>query len=183
MNHFCNYHIVGIVALSALPSLTLFPLPTFRKQYCWAWSCSGAAGRSPSNWRVRCRNTIWPQEPPRRKVQSCSWLSLCTPPFAPRPSLTSAHLWHVFLQMMNPWPFVSPTGILPTIWQTAVSSTSPSALFWYLFLENRFVLFLLVVCFDRSTLCISSFTVGSLPFFPPVTHQKGSRITFDMNGL
>lgn len=131
-------------------------LHLFRKQCQWAWSCSRAAGGSSSSWRGWRRTTIWPQESPGWKIQPHSWLNCSYLSPYIHSSLTP-------FSSENPLPFVCTTEILFGVRQTAVSSTSPSALFWYLFLENCFVLFLLFVCFYGCTLCISSSIIQS-PF-------------------
>lgn len=68
----------------------------------------------------------------------------------------------------------------PDVRQTQFSSTSSSALIWYLFLGRRFVLFLLFIYFDRSTLCICMCMVQSLPLSLQCIRsaRKGTKITF-----
>lgn len=80
------------------------------------------------------------------------------------------------------WPS-SPTsapvctaGILSGVERTAVCSACPSALFWYLFVENWFVL---VSLFVLSTLCIFIYTVQSLP--PPLHPPTPSEALQEMS--
>lgn len=134
-------------------------LPPFRKQCQWACGRSRAARGSPSSWRGGHRTTIWPQESPRWKIQPHPRLSLpaTLPPRTPPPVLPSSftHRWPLFLQR-TPLPFVCTTEVLFGVRQTAVSSTSLSALFWYLFLKKLFVLFLLFVLMEALYVSSSS---------------------------
>lgn len=119
-----------------------FRLPPFRKQHQRACGRAGAARGSPSSWGFGRRTPIRPQESPRRKIQPHPRLS-----GRHLPPSSFTHLRPRFLQR-TPSPFVCTTEILFGVRKTAVSSTSRSALFWYLFLKKLFVLFLLFVLME-----------------------------------
>lgn len=133
-------------------------LPPFRKQCQWACGRSRAARGSPSSWRSGHRTTIWPQESPRWKIQPHPRLSFTHVTPRPTPSCPPQFI-HSSLAISlqrTPLPFVCTTEILFGVRQTAVSSTSLSALFWYLFLKKLFVLFLLFVLMEALYVSSSS---------------------------
>lgn len=146
--------------------------PCVLRKQCWARKCPRTAGGSSTERRFGCGSTGRPPESPRGQVQPHPRLNCSL--FIP---LTSSHLWALFLPL--PQPFVCTTGVVSDVGLTEVWSTSSSALFWYLFLENCFVLFLLFY-FDGSTLCICIHAVQSLPFAPAVVpltlREKGSHL-------
>lgn len=130
----------------------------FRIQCCWAWSSPRASGGGSSGWRSQCRTTLWPQESPWGKVQPHPGLNPCQPYL--HPSLNSSFF---FCSNKEPQPIClyrrNPIWCLTDISLLHI----PSAFFWYLLFKKRFVLFLLFVYFDRSTLCISKYMIQSLP--------------------
>lgn len=133
-------------------------MSVLRNLCCRAWSSSRAAWRGSSGWGALCRTTIRPSKSPRGQVQPDPWLKATQLPL-----LTSTHVWTSFSFKQESPAHLSVPQESSDAQQTPVSSTPPSALFWYLFFENCFVLFLLFVYFDRSTLCISMYMVQSLP--------------------
>lgn len=156
-------------------NVLLGSLSVYRKQCCWDWSSSRGG---PCSWGARCRTSIRPQESTWGQVQSHPGLN-CP---ANSPSLPPLMSELIFI-------FFFPKQEIPPIYlyhrnlddqQTPFSSTPPSALFWYLFFGSRFVLFLLFVYFDRSTLCICMCMVQSLPLSLQcvISAGRGTRITF-----
>lgn len=125
-----------------------FSLPVFRKQRCWAWSSSRTAGWGPSSWGFCCRASVRPQKSTWGQVQPHPGLnpSQLTPSLHPIIS-ELFFLQLFFLNQGTPNPFVCTAGTQSDVQQTPVSSTSPSALFWYLFFENCFCTVFIVCLF------------------------------------
>ena len=120
----------------------------------WTWTGSRTSRGGPSSWGAQCRIRVRPQESPRGQVQPHPGLSA-----QQLPLFTSTCLWthpfffflqtffcFVFSNIGTPAHLSVPQEILMSQ-EAPVPSTSSSALFWYLFFGNRFVLFLLFVYF------------------------------------
>lgn len=93
--------------------------------------------------------------PVENPASSSAEFQPCYPPTPSCPPQFIHSSLALFLQR-TPLPFVCTTEILFGVRQTAVSSTSLSALFWYLFLKKLFVLFLLFVLMEALYVSSSS---------------------------
>lgn len=142
----------------------------FRKRRCRTNCGSRDAGGAAAGWGTRRRWTTRPPKSPRGQVQ-------------PHPGLnatqlllrTSSHPWtHLFCFLLknnkNRLILQEPSKVQ----QTLTSSISPSALFWYLFLESCFCT-VFIVYFKRSTLCTPIFMVGSRPLPPELERPWRAR--------
>lgn len=153
------------ISLCIFPNISHVFLPVFRKLSCWTWTSSRSSGGSPPcSWGTHCRTAVRPQESPWWQIQPHPGLNLnhTLPPYP-------TYIWtHLFCFFPNKEPHLICLYHGKPIWCPPDTSLLhiPSALFWYLLFENCFVLFLLFVYFDRSTLCISMYMIQSLPLHP-----------------
>ncbi len=130
-------------------------LAVFRKLCWWAWGSSRAARGERSSWGVCCRSAVRPQKSPWGQVQPNP--GLISQPTAP-PYIHSSLNSSLFIFETSARLSVPP-GILSGAQHTPVSSTSPSALFWYLFLET------VLYCFYRLFILTEALYVFLITWF------------------